>query len=331
MSERALEAAQASGLIRRDEPLLVLLSGGADSVCLVEVAKRLGAWVTALHVNHGLRGRESDEDAEFCRGELHAEVVRDNLSQGTTEAALRAARYRLTDGRGVRATGHTASDQVETLLYRLVSSGTTRGIKVRREDGVVRPLLAVWRDETAEYCRAERLAFRNDSSNAHTKRGVVRDHIVPLLRGLHPAAEDNLFRAVEDGDRLPRPLERAFGELLASPAGSKRVDLAHGRVAVREYDRVWLERAPVALEGVTHWGRWTLRPRVEGLRVRSWRAGDRLATRQKKVQDLFVDAKIPRSEREAWPVVVRGSEVVAVPGIAEAPGFEGAVEVTCEA
>jgi tRNA(Ile)-lysidine synthase len=73
-----------------------------------------------------------------------------------------------------------------------------------------------------------------------------------------------------------------------------------------------------------------LTPRVEGLWVRSWRAGDRLADRGKKVQDLFVDAKVPRSEREAWPLVVRGDHVVAIPGIATAPGYENAVEETKE-
>ena len=59
--------------------------------------------------------------------------------------------------------------------------------------------------------------------------------------------------------------------------------------------------------------------------MRGWRPGDRLAGRGQKVQDVFVDAKVPRSEREAWPLVVRGDEVVVVPGIAEAPGYEGAV------
>jgi tRNA(Ile)-lysidine synthetase-like protein len=61
------------------------------------------------------------------------------------------------------------------------------------------------------------------------------------------------------------------------------------------------------------------------LSVRGWRAGDRLAGHGKKVQDVFVDARVPRSEREAWPLVVRGDEVVAVPGIVEAPGYEGVV------
>ena len=71
------------------------------------------------------------------------------------------------------------------------------------------------------------------------------------------------------------------------------------------------------------WGPWTIRSDEAGLKVRGWRAGDRLAGRKRKIQDVFVDAKVPRSEREAWPLVVRGDEVVAVPGLAEAPGYEG--------
>jgi tRNA(Ile)-lysidine synthetase-like protein len=121
-------------------------------------------------------------------------------------------------------------------------------------------------------------------------------------------------------------MERALLELLDSRVGSKRVDLGDGRVAVREYSSVWLERSPVPLEGEVRWGSWRLRAHRPGLKVRGWRAGDRLAGRDKKLQDLFVDAKVPRSEREAWPLVVRGDEVVYVPGIAAAPGWEDAVE-----
>jgi tRNA(Ile)-lysidine synthase len=68
------------------------------------------------------------------------------------------------------------------------------------------------------------------------------------------------------------------------------------------------------------WGGWRIAADARGLKVRGWRPGDRLAGRTKKIQDVFVDAKIPRSEREAWPLVVRGDGVVAVPGIVEAPG-----------
>ena len=214
----------------------------------------------------------------------------------------------------MRATGHTASDQVETVLYRLVSSGVPGGIKPRREDGVVRPLLTLWREETEAYCAAEGLTPRRDSSNPETKRGLIRDEIVPLLRRLHPAAEQNLLRLAEG---KPSKLD----ELLAAREGSKRIDLGGGLTAVREYDRVWLEQTPLALQGEVRWGAWRIESELPGLKVRSWRPGDRLAGRRKKVQDVFVDAKIPRSEREAWPLVVRGNEVVAVPGIVEAAGI----------
>ena len=65
--------------------------------------------------------------------------------------------------------------------------------------------------------------------------------------------------------------------------------------------------------------------------MRGWRPGDRLAGRTKKIQDVFVDAKIPRSEREGWPLVVRGDEVVAVPGIVEATGVEAVRAVSRDA
>jgi tRNA(Ile)-lysidine synthetase-like protein len=108
--------------------------------------------------------------------------------------------------------------------------------------------------------------------------------------------------------------------LLAAREGSKRIDLGSGLQAVREYDHLWVERSPVPLQGPDRWGPWTIEADVSGLKVRGWRAGDRLAGRGKKVQDVFVDAKVPRSERESWPLVVRGDEVVAVPGIVEARG-----------
>ena len=329
MDAAALRA-RIEGHIRRQElippggDVVCLVSGGPDSTCLWHALGALGYRVDALHVNHKLRGDESEGDARFCRERLGAQVVDAPPLNDGSENELRELRYSVVSDR-LRATGHTASDQVETVLYRLAASGTTTGIRAKREDGVVRPLLTVWRDETEAYCRAEGLEFRLDSTNDDTLRGLIRREILPALRRLHPAAEENILRAAEPAPELPRTIERALLELLGSRAGAKRVDLGDGRVAVREYGSVWLERAPVRLDGPVSWGRWRLRPNREGLWVRSWRAGDRLASRGKKIQDLFVDAKVPRSEREAWPLVVKGDEVVVVPGIATAPGWEDAV------
>ena len=305
-------------LVSTGGEVVCLVSGGPDSTCLWHVLRALGFRVSALHVNHGLRGDESEEDARFCREALAAQVV--DGRGGETEDELRQIRYSFATDR-LRATGHTATDQVETVLYRLVSSGTPGAIKWRREDGVVRPLLRVRRDETEAYCRAEGLEVRRDSSNRDTKRGLIRDEILPLLRALHPDAEGNLYRLAESR-RMPPPL----AELLDSAAGSKRLDLGSGRVLVREYDQIWIETTPVSLQGQVHWGRWRIESELPGLKVRGWRAGDRLAGRRKKIQDVFVDAKIPRSEREAWPLVVRGDQVVAVPGLVDAPGVRATQE-----
>jgi len=327
LSERVERFIRARDLIPPGGDVCCLVSGGADSTCLWHLLRALGYRVSAVHVNHGLRDEESDEDARFCRELMDADVidargpnqpVGAGLARPSREAALRDVRYRLTEGRGLRATGHTASDQVETVLYRLVSSGNVKGIKVVREDAVVRPLLEVWREETESYCREHGLEFRLDSSNVDTTRGLIRDEILPLLRRIHPGADRNLLGLTEERPRLPRGLERTLTELLSSTEGTKSADLGGGLRAVREYDAVHLE-------GAVSFGPWRLESAVPGLVVRTRRPGDRLAGRRKKVQDLFVDAKVPKGERDAWPLVVSGEEVVSVPGIAEAPGWEGTV------
>jgi tRNA(Ile)-lysidine synthase len=306
------------GLIEPGGAVTVLVSGGADSTCLWHALRELGYEVSALHVNHGLRGEESEEDARFCRDVLGAEVV--DGRGGATEDEWREIRYSFATDR-LRATGHTASDQVETVLYRIVASGAPGKIDWRRDDGVVRPLLGRWRDETEAYCLAEGLDFRRDSSNPDTKRGLIRDQILPLLRRLHPAAEGNLLRLA---NRKTAPPELV--QLLESIDGSARLDLGGGRQIVREYDQAWLESSPVALDREVRWGPWRITAEDKGLKVRGWRPGDHLEGRRKKIQDVFVDAKVPRSQREAWPLVVRGDEVVAVPGIVEAEGVKAVRE-----
>ncbi len=301
-------------LIPAGGAVVCLVSGGPDSTCLWHALRALGYRVSALHVNHKLRGEESEEDARFCREALAADMVVAE-GRGRSEAELRDLRYSFARDR-LRATGHTASDQVETVLYRLVSSGSTKAIKPKREDGVVRPLLPLWREETEAYCRAAGLAYRTDTSNPDTTRGLIRNEILPLLRRIHPGADRNLLALADERPRLPRRIEDTLAAILSSREGSTSADLGGGVRAIREYDTVSLERGPV------RWGPWTIDSDDPTLEVRTWRAGDRLAGRTKKVQDVFTDAKIPRSERRDWPLVVRGDEVVAIPGIVDAPGVE---------
>src|SRR5215210_9187861 len=124
---RALDAAGESGLVAAGRPLLVLLSGGGDSVALLDVAVRLGARVSALHVNYGLReGADADEALcrQLCAGlgvELTVESVSLGEAGGNLQDRARNARYSLAEGlaEGDYAAAHTATDQAETVLYRL--------------------------------------------------------------------------------------------------------------------------------------------------------------------------------------------------------------------
>ncbi len=318
MLERVEGWIRKHGLIPSGGAVTCFVSGGADSTFLVHALRELGYDVRALHVAHGLRGAESDEDARFCREELGAEVVACVPgTQSPTEADLRELRYAVPID-GLRATGHTASDRVESVLLGLVASGSPQRIKPRREDGVVRPLLGLWREETRAWLEERSLSYREDSSNPETKRGLIRAEILPLLERLDPRARASLLALADERPRLPRTLEATLHRLLADSDGTKAADLGGGVRAVREY-------GTLRLEGSVTWGPWTIESDAPGLEVRARRPGDRLAGRTKKVQDLLVDAKVPQSERDAWPLVVSGDEVVAIPGVGTAPGWAGVV------
>jgi tRNA(Ile)-lysidine synthase len=202
VQERAFEVARASGLIREGEPLVVLLSGGADSVCLLDCAVRLGADVHALHVNYGLRPG-SDADEQFCRllcsrMDVPITIEKVTLGEGNLQAQARQARYeiaeRLADEHACDfAAAHTASDQAETVLYRLAVSPGSRallGMSPRR-GRLVRPLLEASREDTREYCRALGLSWRDDPTNEDPRfaRSRLRHEVLPVLRALSPAAE----------------------------------------------------------------------------------------------------------------------------------------------
>lgn len=199
----ALEAAQATGLVVRGEPLLVLLSGGADSVCLLDVAIELEAGVSALHVNYGLRDG-ADDDERFCRDLCDSLGVPLTVERamgapdGNVQAWARELRYAAAEriAQADYATGHTLSDQAETVVYRLAASPGRRallGMEPRR-GRLVRPLLEVPREETREWCRARGLEWREDPTNVDTyyARARVRHEVMPHLRELNPAAERNI-------------------------------------------------------------------------------------------------------------------------------------------
>jgi tRNA(Ile)-lysidine synthase len=250
MATRALEAASESGLITAGEPLLVMLSGGADSVCLLDCAVTLGARVSALHVNYGLRA-ESDSDERHCRDlcsslgvQLAVERVR-LPDAGNLQAEARDRRYALAErhASGDYAAAHTASDQAETVLYRLAVSPGRRallGMEPRR-GRLVRPLLEATREDTRAHCRSRGLEWVEDVANADPRfaRARVRGEIVPALLELNPAAERTIVEtsrllrdeaevldaAVDEALARLGEVAPALGELRTLPAGLARLVL----------------------------------------------------------------------------------------------------------
>src|ERR1039458_428246 len=213
MKGSVLEAVRAGGVVSPSDRVVALVSGGRDSVCLLDVLVSIcGAWrVPVLHVNYGLRGEESDGDERHVRELCERLGVRCVCSaapgapeRGNLQAWARDLRYARAlelSGGALIATGHTASDQAETVLYRLAASPGRRALlgMAPREGRLVRPLLGLTREQTAAHCVARGLAWRDDSSNASPRfaRGRVRHGVLPALADVHPAAEQNLLRSVE--------------------------------------------------------------------------------------------------------------------------------------
>jgi tRNA(Ile)-lysidine synthase len=235
----ALQAGRRSGLVHAGKPLLVMLSGGADSVCLLDVATKLGAEVSALHVNYGLRGAASEGDERFCRELFPAVIVeRVELGKGNLQALARDARYELAERHAVGdyAAAHTLSDQAETVLMRLASSPGRRGLlgMEPRRGRLVRPLLEVTRAQTEAHCRAAGLDWREDASNSDPRftRARVRHELLPLLERVSPGAE----RTIAETAKLLRDEAEALDALLPETddlAGIAALPPALGRLVLR--------------------------------------------------------------------------------------------------
>jgi tRNA(Ile)-lysidine synthase len=238
MSERALAAARE--LVVEGRPLLVLLSGGGDSVCLLDVSLRLGADVSALHVNYGLRDG-ADADAAFCRAlceRLGASLTVERVTlprEGNLQDHARSARYALAERLAVGdyAAAHTLSDQAETVLYRLAVSPGSRALRgmAPRRGRLVRPLLEVTRAEVRDYLRARGLDWREDPSNADRRfaRARVREDALAALSELDPAAERTIAETARQLREEGEVLDALADDALARAAGleSGGLDPAH--------------------------------------------------------------------------------------------------------
>jgi tRNA(Ile)-lysidine synthase len=254
--ERSLaEQVRAEGLLVEGRPVVVLLSGGRDSVSLLDLAVRISGddVVSALHVNYALRDAAEDDErhcTELCeRMGVALEVRRPRRPRrGNLQAWARDERYgaalQLATARGADvAAGHTATDQVETILYRLASSPSRRALLgMRPREGLlVRPLLSFTREQTAAYCIERGLGWREDETNLSDTyaRGRVRAGLIPALRSVHPAAVENvlaLAATLRDEDAV---LQALVDETLG---GGREVELQRLRALPLALARLVLQR-----------------------------------------------------------------------------------------
>jgi tRNA(Ile)-lysidine synthase len=241
----------ANKLVSRGEKLVVAVSGGPDSVCLLyvlmELREELGIVLHVAHLNHQLRGRDSDADAAYVAGlarrlglpaaieSRDVKAYRKNYRLSLEEAA-REVRYsflaRVAGSVGAArvAVGHTADDHIETILMHLLRGSGARGLRgllplirwrsVEADLIVIRPLLEISREETAAYCRARRLKPRIDSSNLSTDllRNRIRRYLLPELRKYNPRVDEALRRtaaiATDDLDFIDNEVDRFWPEIV---------------------------------------------------------------------------------------------------------------------
>ncbi len=272
------------------EIICCALSGGADSVCLLrcllELQKPLHITVTAVHVNHNLRGEESVRDQRFCERlceQLNVSLqgfsvdVRQRAKQEkcSEELAARLCRYEVFEQVHADwiATAHTASDNLETMLHRLARGSSLHGLAAipPKNKRFLRPLLAVTRQEIEVYLSAAGQDYVTDSTNltdAYT-RNRIRHQIVPELKRLNPAVERTAVHTLRslrlEDDYLTMQAKAAYAVHLQGNTLT-RLDELHPAIAMRclamlleqcaiAYDAPLLERLyEMTLQG----GRWNL-------------------------------------------------------------------------
>jgi tRNA(Ile)-lysidine synthase len=280
LAERLLRIVRKQEFIRAGDRVAVAVSGGADSVALllllIELRSELGIVLSVAHVNHKLRGAESDKDEEFvtklaAKQGLELETRTAPVEQGAgIESAARRLRYEYfqelaSAGRATRiATAHTLDDQAETVLLRMCRGAGIRGLagilprlKLESEGRacgeVVRPLLAFRRSELLEYLRARGQDWREDSSNQDLTflRNRARQRLMPVITEEfgeaaieHMAELAEIARAEEEHWTKLGP---AHSSLVADPTLHVEQLLGLPLAAARRTVRAWIERnAPEA-------------------------------------------------------------------------------------
>lgn len=222
--EKIIRFIETNRLIEKGERVLVAFSGGPDSVFALHFLKKFqqkySIELSAVHFNHGLRGKEADEDqkfaSEFCSNlgvtfyssKLNVKKLAKEKKLSIEEAA-RKLRYQYLEKLNKQnsfdkiVTAHNLTDNTETVLMNLLSGTSASGLSgiPSQRGNIIRPILCVTKQEILSYLEKNRISFRIDSSNLSDdfKRNFIRNRILPLLRGkINPLLDEAVFRSTSN-------------------------------------------------------------------------------------------------------------------------------------
>lgn len=284
LHERVLEAIERYRLLEGVGSVLVGVSGGQDSLALLHslvTLDEIDVTIGAVHVHHGMRGAEADEDAAevralceslgvscaIARRDVPAEAAESGLNDEQAGRVARYEEYERVAGVGGFdriATGHTGTDRAETLLLNLFRGAGLDGLASipPRRGRIIRPLILASREETAAYCRRHALPIRTDRSNLdpdYARRNMLRLRLMPTIEEQFPGAEQALLRACEaveeelawTGPLLRERLDEALREVTDERTVLDIAVLAsEPNGALHRLLRMALEEARGDLEGV---------------------------------------------------------------------------------
>ena len=286
LEQRVIDFIQRHHLFSADEKLVVAVSGGADSVCLLHVLAQhrveLGVQLYVAHINHMLRGDDSDADAAYVvnlASKLNLPITVEQCDvaayrkrQGLSlEEAAREVRYRFltevvrTMGASKVAVGHTRGDHVETILLHLLRGTGISGLRGLqpwsmlafggKQLEVVRPLLEISRQETLEYCQGHKLHPCFDCSNEslYLLRNRIRLELLPILREFNLAIDDALVRLADIADAevsfIQEQASRLWRKVAKVEKGAIYLDIAKIKALPLAIQRQILRQAIVRLQG----------------------------------------------------------------------------------
>jgi tRNA(Ile)-lysidine synthase len=235
---KVIKTIEKYNLINNGDNIIVALSGGADSVSLlyvlISLKEQYNLTISAAHLNHQLRGEESVRDYNFVKNLCNSldiklfykEVDINALSKETkesTELCGRNARYdffqQLSNEHNAKiATAHTASDNLETVIYNIARGTSINGLKgiVPKRNYIIRPLINVNREDVENFCTENSISYVNDSTNFldDYTRNKIRHNVIPVLKNINSNAETSATYLSEDAFEVTELLENMASEAL---------------------------------------------------------------------------------------------------------------------